>query len=56
MDEKALFERMDKIISLLEEVAKPSSLTSKIVSGIATGAGILGIIGIIDVIRNWLGG
>ena len=56
MDEKALFDRLDKMTSLLEEIAKPPSLTTKIVNGIATGAGILGIITIIDVIRNWFGG
>ena len=56
MDEKALLERMDKIIYLLEEIAKPPPLASKVASGIATGAGILGILGIIDILRNWLGG
>ena len=56
MDEKGLFNRLDKIVFLLEEAAKPPSLTSRVVNGIATGAGILGIIGIVDVIRNWFGG
>jgi hypothetical protein len=56
MDEKAFLDRMDSMIILLEEIAKPPSVMSKIVSGIATGAGILGIIGIIDILKNWLGG
>ena len=55
MDEKALLGRMDKIISLLEEIVKPPPLVSKVLNGIATGAGILGILGIIDILRNWLG-
>ena len=54
VDENALFERLDRIIFLLED-AKPSILI-KIVNGAATGAGILGIISIIDIIKAWLGG
>jgi len=56
MDEKLYLDRLDKIITLLEEIAKPPSLASRIVSGIATGAGILGVLGIIDILKNWFGG
>jgi hypothetical protein len=43
MDEKALFGRLDKIISLLENTAKIPTILERIVQGAATGAGILGI-------------
>ena len=56
MDEKALWERLDKIISLLEEAGKPPSLLVRVLNGVATGAGILGIISIVDIIRAWIGG
>jgi hypothetical protein len=48
--------RLDKIIVLLEVISKPQPLTYKIMNGIATGAGILGILGAIEVIRSWMGG
>jgi len=56
MDENALFGRLDEIISLLKEAGRPPSLTSKVLGGLATGAGILGILSAVDVIRTWLGG
>jgi hypothetical protein len=56
IDEKAFLERLDRIIVLLEEVAKPPSLPDRIAGGVATGIGILGIITIIDVIKSWIGG
>jgi hypothetical protein len=56
MDEKALFERLDRIIVLLEDAAKKPTIMMRISNGIATGVGIMGIISIIDVIKNWLGG
>jgi len=56
MDENALFGRLDEIISLLKEAGKSPSLTSRVLSGLATGAGILGILSAVDVIRTWLGG
>ncbi|GHV76359.1 hypothetical protein AGMMS49942_11800 [Spirochaetia bacterium] len=49
-------ERLDKIIDLLESIAKPPSPTSRILVGAATGVGILGILSVIDVIKTWLGG
>jgi len=42
MDENALFGRLDEIISLLKEAGKSPSLTSRVLSGLATGTGILG--------------
>ena len=56
MDNKALFERLDKIIFLLESVAKQPSLLGRLFNGAAMGAGILGILSAVDVIKTWLGG
>jgi len=56
MDDKALFERLDKIVFLLEALAKQPSLLARITSGAAIGAGILGILSAVDVIKSWLGG
>ena len=56
MNEKLLFERMDKIISLLEVANKEPSILVRIGNGAATGAGILGLISVIDIIKTWLGG
>jgi hypothetical protein len=55
MDEKALLDRLDKIISLLEDVNRQPSLLIRVGNGIAMGVGIMGIISIIDIIRQWLG-
>ena len=52
MDDKALFERLDKIILLLETVAKQPSLLIRLFNGIAMGAGILGILSAVDVIKG----
>ncbi|MDR0463635.1 MAG: hypothetical protein LBG94_00800 [Treponema sp.] len=56
MDEKVLYEKLDRIIMLLERANKEPSLIKRIVDGSATGVGILGIIAIIETIRTWLGG
>ena len=45
-------ERLDKIIVLLEAIARPPSLTSKLLAGAATGVGILGILSTIDIINS----
>jgi hypothetical protein len=57
MDSKELNEitgRLDKMIALLEVISKPQPLAHRIVNGLATGAGILGILGAIEVIRSWM--
>jgi len=57
MDNKELIEitgRLDKITSLLEVISKPLPLAYRILNGLATGAGILGILGAIEIIRSWL--
>jgi len=57
MDSKGLNEitwRLDKMLSLLEIISKPQPLAHRIVNGLATGAGILGIFGAIEVIRSWM--
>jgi N-acetylmuramic acid 6-phosphate (MurNAc-6-P) etherase len=57
MDNNQLTEitsRLDKVVALLEIVIKPTSTGRKIIDGFATGAGILGILGAIEVIRTWL--
>jgi hypothetical protein len=51
-----LFSRLDKIILLLETSNKRPSLFVRVLNGIATGAGILGIISVVDIIKNWVGG
>jgi len=56
MDERELFGKLDRIISLLERSVKEPSLIVRIGNGAATGAGILGILSVIDIIRMWLGG
>ena len=56
MNENALFERLDKIISLLETAGKKPSIIVRVLNGLATGAGILGILSAIDIIKSWLGG
>ncbi|GHT88091.1 hypothetical protein FACS1894137_16170 [Spirochaetia bacterium] len=48
--------RLDKIIDLIETIAKPPSPTSRILAGAAAGVGILGILSAIDIIKTWLGG
>ena len=45
---------LDKMIALLEVISKPQPLAHKIVNGLATGAGILGILGAIEIIRSWM--
>ena len=57
MDGKELHEiteQLGKIIALLEVISKPQPLTHRIINAIATGAGILGILGAIEVIRSWM--
>jgi hypothetical protein len=57
MDSKELNEitmRLEKIIDLLEVISKPQPLAHKVINGIATGAGILGILGAIEIIRSWM--
>jgi len=56
MDNKALFERLDRIILLLETAAKQPSLLVRVAAGAATGVGILGILSAVDVVKSWLGG
>ena len=50
---KALNNKAGTIISLM---AKPENKAAKIAELAATGIGILGILSIIDVIRNWIYG
>ena len=56
MDEKTLFERLDRIIVILQDIAKPPTLATRIGNGIALGVGILGIVTVVETIRSWLGG
>ena len=66
MDEKTLFERLDKIIvilqntdriiTILQNIAKPPPLYQRIINGAAVGVGILSILTILETIRAWLGG
>ena len=56
MNDIELFLRLDRIIELLEVAGKEPPLGRRMVNGFATGAGILGIISIIDIVKSWLGG
>ena len=56
MDEKALFEKLDKIILLLEKAGKEPSIMKRIADVLATGVGILGILAVIEIIRSWITG
>ena len=54
MDEKALFERLDRIIELLEKFVKKPTIVERVFNGLATGAGILGILSAVEIIRSWI--
>ena len=54
--ERGLFERLDRIIFLMEEAARQPTAFVKILNWAAMIAGILGTIAIIDVLRSWFGG
>jgi len=56
MNEGALFDRLDKIIVLLELSGRRPSLISRILNGMATFIGILGVLSIVDLIATWIGG
>jgi hypothetical protein len=70
MDEKTLFERLDRIIVILQDIAiakqygdasshtvwRPPPLILRIANGAATGVGILGVLSAIELIRSWIGG
>ena len=48
---KALNTKADTIIGLM---TKPVSKTARVFELVATGIGILGILGVVDIIRNWI--
>ena len=52
VEKSVLVERLDKIISLLETANKQPSILVKIGNGAATGAGILGLISVVDIIKT----
>ena len=56
LTEGKLLERLDRIIAILQDIAKPQPLALRIVNGMATGAGILGILSAIELLRSWIGG
>jgi len=66
MNEKMLFERLDRIIAvlqntdriiaILQNIAKPPPLYQRIINGAAVGVGILSILTILETIHAWLGG
>ena len=53
---KEIIERLNEIIGLLKTSSKPASVTRRVVDGLATGAGILGILSAVDIIKAWIGG
>jgi len=56
VDEKALFQRLDRIIFLLEEAGKKPSVFVRVLNMAALFVSVLGAITIIDAFRNWFGG
>jgi len=56
VDEKGLFERLDKIIALLDTGLKPASKAERIVGWVATAVAIMGLLAIIDIVISWIGG
>jgi len=56
MEDRVLVERLDRIIILLEHIAQQPTMRIRIINGAATGAGILGILSAIDIIKTWFGG
>jgi len=48
--------RLDEITNLLKVLTTTPSRARRVVDGIATGAGILGIISVVDIVKAWLGG
>jgi len=59
MDASQLLEitkRLDEIVVLLRNGSRPVSVVRRVVDGIATGVGILGIISVIDILKAWIGG
>jgi len=56
MDEKALFDKLDRIIALLEKAGKEPPVLKRVTDGFATGVCILGILTIIEIIRSWVTG
>ena len=63
MDDKQFAELLARLDIVAEKLGKlvdissePEPLARKIVNSIATGVTILGIIGIIETLRYWLGG
>ncbi|MCL2008078.1 MAG: hypothetical protein FWG77_08340 [Treponema sp.] len=55
-ENRKIIEQLDEIIILLKMISKPPSAGKRVLDGIATGAGIMGIISVIDVLRGWFGG
>ena len=56
MEQEELLKRLDKIIGLLETIAKQPTLAKRISTGFANGVTILGVISIVNIIKGWLGG
>ena len=54
--ENEITKRLDEIINLLKQNSRPVPVARRILDGVATGIGILGIISIIDIIKTWIGG
>ena len=50
---KHMSETLDKILSVLSQ---PPNKLARIFELVATGIGILSVLSIIDILRNWIGG
>ena len=56
MDEKGLFQRIDRIIFLMEESSKQPSILVRVLNLAALVATVLSVVAVADIIRNWFGG
>ena len=54
--EDKIIDRLDEIVSLLRIIAKPEPLPLKIAHIFGLAVSILGVLAIIDILRDWLGG
>jgi len=55
-EQKQITDRLDVIIELLREAGKPEPLVFRIANWFGLAVTIFGIVAVIDILRQWLGG
>ena len=55
-DSENLRHLRESVDTIVEIMRKPKSIRVRVIEGVATGIGILGIVSVADVIRRWIGG